>query len=932
MTVQKTMAKTSWLLMLALIIPGFAFAQTGGISGVVKDTQGGLPAATIYVEGTQNGVVSDIDGAFYLAKVPAGKQQITISYVGYTSKTIDVTVVENQLTNIDDVIIEPISTNIGEVKIMADNARSQVQAYNIQKLSPKVMNVIAADKIGKLPDKNGAEAVQRIVGVTIERDQGEGRFVIIRGAPTWWNSVMLNGERLPTGGGGEGTGRDVPLDVLPANFLQRIEVSKTLTPDMEADAIGGAINYITSTAPSKRILDLDLGLGYHGQSQKTLQNGNLTFGDKLGKFGYMVSGAWYNRNWGSDNYEMVYDVAATQEARDNGIIGKDEAYASRMELRDYTGRRRTAGFNWGAEYEFNPLNKIYMRGMYSDFQDDEVRRQTEYKWTSNDFEQNLTHAIYHTRLAGGDLGGTHKFINGSKLEWKIAYWDNKYDYKSPNEDERKDTTAGYYIAEFEQDDIVYDNLESNGLYLVGPDNYDNIQPGVNAATPINTSQTYFDKAYSYGTLIKEIDKVFKADYTLPVSNTIEIKTGAKVRFKYRNNFRKYAMWTPTEDISLSEFQENWDYNGGFLTEIGSPYDNLTQPTLKIDEADELVKDPRVERTVLRQDGNYEGRENFYAYYAMANIDLTSQLSALVGARYEFIDLSYDGFETTTTVDGDVTKPKSTSSSSGELLPNLQLKYAVNNNMNLRLAATRGMARAEFNRLSPNDEVVIGAGENQVIRGNPDLRPEKTWNFDFIGEYFFEDVGILSGGVFYKKIEDFPNFVSFMEGNTEVMTWENTGNGYLLGFELGVQKRLGFLPGFLNGLGVEANYTYAESEVDQVRDGVELKGRLQNQPKHTANGGIFYEKYGFALRTAVHFKGAYIAEFQGQSTDFDRYYDKNIHMNINASYNITEKIKVYAEASEVLNSPLRYYIGNVNIPEQTEFYSIRAMLGLRMSIF
>jgi TonB-dependent receptor len=745
---------------------------------------------------------------------------------------------------------------------------------------------------------------------------------------------MLNGERLPTGGGGEGTGRDVPLDILPANFLQRIEVSKTLSPDMEADAIGGAINYITSTAPSKRILDLDLGIGYHGQSQKTIQNGNLTFGDKLGNFGYMVSGAWYNRNWGSDNFELVYDIDATEEARANGTIGEDYAYASRLELRDYTGRRRTAGLNWGAEYEFNPMNKIYLRGMYSDFQDNEIRRQTEYKWTSNDIEQNLTHAIYHTRLYGGDLGGEHRFANGSRLEWKAAYWDNKYDYKSPNEEERNDTTAGYYIAEFEQDDVVFDNLEENGLYLVGPDNNENIQPGVSSSTPANINNMGFSKAESYGTLIKEIDKVFKIDYSLPFGSNVDFKTGAKVRLKHRNYFRKYATWRDTTGtIRLSEFSEDFDYNGGFLTELGSPYDNLILPTPVVSQMDELVKDQRVERTVSRQTSNYEGSENFYAFYAMSNIRFSPKLSALLGFRYEFIALEYEGIEVVNTEEGSFQQAKTTNSSSGVILPNLQFKYAVNNNMNLRLAATRGLGRAEFNRLSPNDVVNASEGENSVTRGNPDLKPVKTWNFDVLGEYFFDDVGIISGGVFYKIIEDYPNRTTFMEGNTEVTTWDDNGDGYLAGFELGFQKRLSFLPGLLNGLGIEGNYTYADSKVKQIREGNEYEGRLQNQPKHTANGGLFYEKYGFAIRTALHFKGAYIAEFQGPVPEiYDRWYDKNLHLSINASYNITEKIKFYAEVSELLNSPLRYYHGNVGLPEQIEFYSFRGMVGLRMSIF
>ena len=936
---KKTFLFTRFVLTLSLLgVFSVIMAQNGSISGIVKDEVSTLPSATILIDGTDKGTITDLDGKFFIGNVPAGNQTLLIRYVGYADQKVEVKVESGKTTTVENVTMSTSSEKIEEVQVVAsDGARSQAKAYNMQKMSPKMMNVIAADKIGKLPDKNAAEAVQRVVGVTIERDQGEGRYVIIRGAPTWWNSVMLNGERLPTGGGGEGTGRDVPLDILPANFLQMIEVNKTLSPDMEADAIGGSVNYITSTAPQERILDLDLAVGYHNQSHKTLQNANLTFGDRIGKFGFMLSGAWYNRNWGSDNYEVIYDIDATEEARANGSIADNEGYARELQLRDYMGTRRTGGFNWGAEYQISPNSKVYTRGMYSDFQDTETRRQWRYQWYANRLQQNLTHAIYHTRLMGGDVGYEHTFMNGGKLDMKVAYWDNKFNYLSPNQSEVDDTTSGYYCTYFQQSGLIYNNVEENGLYLVTPDNFENIQPGVDESTPVSEGNMLYLKSTSSGTLIREIDKVAKVDYTTPLSNRVDLSVGGKVRLKDRTNFRKYATWTPVDgaEISIEGLTDDFPENGGFLTEVNENYTNLLTAPLNVDEGDNIIFRDDVEKTVQRRlDLNYEGKENFYAFYALANIRFTHKLSALVGGRYEMIDLEYNAMEYKEDIDGNGTySPKTVTSNSGEFLPNLQFKYAALTNMNLRMSFSRGMARPEFNRLSPNDEVSVTSDGDVVYRGNPDLRPEKTWNFDVLGEYFFKDVGVLSTGVFYKVIEDFPNAVTFMEGTTEVHTWENTGEGYLLGFEFGLQKRLTFLPGAFNGLGIELNYTFADSEVEQERDGEVYKGRLQNQPKHTFNGGLFYEKYGFAFRTALHYKGAFIAEFQGSEPEvLDRWYDSNMHLSLTSSYNITEKLKVYVEMSELLNSPLRYYAGSTNLPEEVEYYSWRGSVGIRMSIF
>ena len=176
-----------------------------------------------------------------------------------------------------------------------------------------------------------------------------------------------------------------------------------------------------------------------------------------------------------------------------------------------------------------------------------------------------------------------------------------------------------------------------------------------------------------------------------------------------------------------------------------------------------------------------------------------------------------------------------------------------------------------------------------------------------------------------------NTQRIIEGETfNVSTPLNASDAWLLGFEIGLQKRLDFLPGFLSGFGVEANYTFTDSEV-QV-PGRDVKQPLFGQSKNIYNASLFYEKYGLSARIAANFKGSYLDELQGSGPEQDRYYDDNLNLDFSASYNISKKIRIFMEVNNLLNEPLRYYHGDTNRPEQTEWYSLRGQAGVTVNLF
>ena len=268
-----------------------------------------------------------------------------------TSETqVEETADEHEVTDVESQDIEE------EVVAVGYMFQGEMAAREEQRNSKKIVNVISADGIGKLPDRNAAEAVQRIPGLSIERDQGEGRFVAVRGLPSQWSSTSINGNRLPTAEE-ETTSRATAFDFFPTEMIQSVRVSKAVTADMEGDAIGGNVDFVTKSAPEERTLDVTAGYNYNDRAEEGGYNANILWGDRTddGKFGYMVNATTWVRDWATDNYEP--------RRSGEGI--------KRLELRDYTGTRETQGLNGAAEYNLDNGDRLYVNGIYGTLEDEE---------------------------------------------------------------------------------------------------------------------------------------------------------------------------------------------------------------------------------------------------------------------------------------------------------------------------------------------------------------------------------------------------------------------------------------------------------------------------------------------------------------------------------------------------------------------------------
>lgn len=335
-----------------------AFATDAKIQGSITDHSNRLPGALVKVVGTNQSTVTDYDGKFELAKLDAGRYQLEVSYMGYSSQIVDVEISNNEVKLLSPIVMDNSANTIEEVVAVGQIQRGEMAAANSQKNAKNIKNVISADGIGKLPDRNAAEAVQRIPGVSIERDQGEGRFVAVRGLPAQWSSATINGNRLPTAEE-ETTSRATAFDFFPSELIEFVEVSKALTPEMEGDAIGGNVNFITKKAPDDFVFNANLALGQNELADGNNYSANLLYGDRIldDKLGFLINATAWKRDWATDNFEP---------RRGNDGLG-----IYRLELRDYTGTRETYGLNGSVEYQLEQGN-VSASAMYGTLIDDET--------------------------------------------------------------------------------------------------------------------------------------------------------------------------------------------------------------------------------------------------------------------------------------------------------------------------------------------------------------------------------------------------------------------------------------------------------------------------------------------------------------------------------------------------------------------------------
>lgn len=275
---------------------------------------------------------------------------------------------------------------------------------------------------------------------------------------------------------------------------------------------------------------------------------------------------------------------------------------------------------------------------------------------------------------------------------------------------------------------------------------------------------------------------------------------------------------------------------------------------------------------------------------------------------------------------------------------LHLKYTASENVNLRAAYTRTFSRANFGDMNPGETVDVSSGVNRITKGNPDLLPTFSNNFDVMGEYFLKDIGLITAGVFYKDLSNYI-FKDLSVQNINSINYlvtqpKNIKDASLIGFEMGITKRFTEWKNFFGGFGVDLNFSMIDSKLDVSRFSsagtlvATDRTTLPNQSKFLFNSALFYEKYGFMFKIAGNYRGNSVETInQNLGPDYYISAKSNFTVDLSADYSINDKIKIFMEVRNITNEPFKQYLGNnQNRITNSEWSAINGQLGVKFQIF
>ena len=648
-------------------------------------------------------------------------------------------------------------------------------------------------------------------------------------------------------------------------------------------------------------------------------------------------GRYWQRNWAKDNYEPRR--------------GADGYGVRRLELRDYTGERRTYGFNGCLEYLLD-TGKLYASALYGTLEDDETHYKHRLRFDKDRIEVQHIYNEMITEMSGFELGGEHYFGYDTTLEWKAAHFDNEFRYdNSPNANDN-----AYFIAEFHQEDVGFVGLQDK----VGHDYaYNQIDGGANAWNnfsnhlpedfEMDPSQAKLAKMVLYKGYINEKDNiVLNLDLTHHLSELVELKFGMKYRDKERISTFSDEHYKWSDDAgavpSLSDFNlSNQPGRGDFLNQLdGNWPQQFTQVASTGDVIDFWNKNRdnfelNEKSSALIENGGALGRhfnvfEKHTSAYGMATYTPSNEWMVLGGLRLTQTDTRVEGykFEADSEGNGSVSKSRGKKDYLS-VLPSLHVKYSPTENTNYRLALTRTFARPDFGFISPGS--TYREADFELESGNPEVEPTYSNNIDLMFEYYFDDAGYISAGLFYKDIKDpiFQDSSLVTYNGTEGVrkfTPENGDDASLYGMEVAYNRSFGFISNLLENYGVQANVTLMDSEMSIP--GRDDKVSIPRQADMLYNFALYYDDVNFSARIALNHKGEYIEEHHGSNPNFDSYYGAYTSLDFSASYYINDNAMIFLELNNLTDEPLYYYLGNENRPLQLEYYGRKGMLGFNYS--
>lgn len=807
-------------------------------------------------------------------------------------------------------------TASGEEIVVTGQRASQERAIQLKRDAIGVIDVAASDEIGRLPDRNVAEVVERLPGIGTLYDQGEGRYVSIRGIPAELNNYTVNGFEI---GNPDGNTRALPLDIISGQLLNRVEVLKAKTADIEGQGIGGSVNLVTQTAFDFRepfVIQATGQAGYQELNDEVPVRGDVSVGGRFGaqeQFGLLVGASYSNRTYKSFGF-FPDDWRPVEGAARGGL-------PINIKYSDYELERERIGGT--ASFDFRPSgdHQFYLRGLFSEFKEDEYRQRYRLDFATG------------AAVAAGAVT-----INADGLTGTSTRSERRQDLRLEEKDKSVlalmaggNSAFGLWNVDYAAARIHNEVHEPNQIWQFrgNPGTVDfDFSDRLFTATPREEltpsglgfrSYTEQDENGEEDIWSGRVD--IRRD--LPVGEDSFFKFGAKYRTTDKGfdpNNTNYTRGSAANRFSLGDF----DLDGEpVVVEAGRDY--LSSPTIDADAIRSFTRE-RLNSPlfVLNEEatladavlGDFDLDEDVAAAYALANLDL-GELTLTPGLRVERTKLDIRGFQLEN--ETDVTAAEGGTRYTN-WLPSLIARIEPARNAVVRLAYTRSLGRPQYSELSPGAEIETedngdGTFEGAVSLGNPELRPYVSDNLDATVEYYFARGGLVSIGAFAKfidnpiftqtAIEEDTTFGSRDFSRLEISQPQNADSARISGVELAYQQQFESLPGWLSGFGVELNLALIGSEL-KVPGRTEVAA-FPNQSDLIYGGQLFYQKGPVEASIAYHHTGRSLL-LLGEDEVADQYSDDFRRLDAKASLAVTDNLNLFAEAQNLTDEPTRQYQG------------------------
>ncbi len=938
------------------------------ISGHVADSSGTpLPTAVVHVVGTQLGAASNGDGAYAIANVPPGTYKVLAVMRGYLADTESVTITPGATVQ-QNFHLRVNVAQLAQIVVSASPrlAETKGAALDSMRVARNIKYVESGDDIRSLPSLNAAEAAERIPGVSTERDEGEGKFVQIRGTEPKLSTVTIDGTPIPGTLNGD---RSVKLDDVPSDILGAIEVSKTLSADQDAAGIGGTVNLVTKIpegAPRGYISAL---FGATTIDQGSAGQGSFTYGGRVGddkKLGFLLGGSFDRNNRPIEDVEPFWGTNANA----NGFYPND------FNQRYYLYSRERWGMNGDLDYRIDKETQIYVRGLYSRFYDHGLRYVWDVASNADSAGAGGSSPSIGTQGSSGrqveertPVENTYGFTAGiTKKDFGPFQFDASAFASGSNASERNYRNTDFTYT---GPDLTYGYANSTNT----APQYSISDPAVRASLmdPANYALSGYDFGSNTTTATQLGGRVnLRLPYQLG-SMPASLKFGAVVNDlvkQYNQQDQAFdVVGTPPTLAAFTGGSTNAHYyTMGFPGGVNLGPMPTNSATQAYENANPAMFSLQQGNAVGDALSNYYGHERVAAAYIMHDLD-SGPWHLNAGLRLESTYQNYRGYADTVTADfSSPTSVAGVQQVSGghtynDLFPSVQLRYSIDDATNVRAAVTRGIARPDYAALAPttlgtpNSQVPGGAAFNQSVTiGNPNLQAEYAWNYDVLFEHYLPDDGLISFGGFYKDLHNIIYNQRFQNYSGPIIAYQGAGytvplngpGGHLIGWEADFEQRFAGLPGIFSGLGIAANWTHVNSYAvipngtfDSTAAGFvpsALPPRRAPLFRTSPNLGNVSGTYSYGrvyARIAWVYQGANIASYGDGSNDptsGDTYF--YAHSQIDASLYITvmEGTQIQLQGLNLNNAVFGFFNGSPNhaYDIQREYYGQTFYLGIRKS--